>query len=100
VDENIPSPQEKGDREAVEEVLRGGGLCREASFETKIPLPPALRSALMRKPFSTRAQRLSDGQINARTEKNPQKVLDVRAFFGILKKTNEQSFICRQECGR
>jgi hypothetical protein len=25
VDENIPSPQEKGDREAVEEVLHGGG---------------------------------------------------------------------------
>jgi hypothetical protein len=26
VDENIPSPQEKGDREAVEEVLHGGGV--------------------------------------------------------------------------
>ena len=29
VDENIPSPQEKGDREAVEEVLHGGGMCRK-----------------------------------------------------------------------
>ena len=29
VDENIPSPQEKGDREAVEEVLHGGGTCRK-----------------------------------------------------------------------
>ena len=35
VDENIPSPQEKGDREAVEEVWKGGGLRRKSSFEAK-----------------------------------------------------------------
>ena len=35
VDENIPSPQEKGDREAVEEVWKGGGLRRKSLFEAK-----------------------------------------------------------------
>ena len=29
MDENIPSPQEKGDREAVEEVLHGWEMCRK-----------------------------------------------------------------------
>ncbi len=32
VDENIPSPQEKGDREAVEEVLAGRGIAPYGEF--------------------------------------------------------------------
>ena len=36
MDENIPSPQEKGDRVAVEEVLHGGGLRRFITERGKI----------------------------------------------------------------
>ena len=63
VDENIPSPQEKGDREAVEEVLAGRGIAPEIIIRGETPLPPSLRSALPGMPLASRANAPPEGKV-------------------------------------
>ena len=62
MDENIPSPQEKGDRVAVEEVLHGGGLRRKTESRQNTS-SASLRSALPGMPLASRANAPPEGKV-------------------------------------